>query len=490
MRTIPLVAALAACGTEPDPRADLQIPPPSAAYHLFEAGPVRPVTLTPSGTRLVVTNQPDNRIEIFDVDGAGDLTHAGSVVVGMVPVAVAARTDDEVWVVNHLSDSVSIVDLSLGTVTETLRVGDEPRDIVFARGQAFIATAHRGQALTDPALAGVPGAGDPQLTTPGVGRADVWVFDTAAPSVPVEIVNLFGDTPRALATNGSLVYAAVLHSGNQTTVVHENVVCNPGSLNAQGTCAGDGITSPGGLAGGRLPGRMLPPFTDDFGVAAPEVSVIVQYDAPTGTWLDQAGRNWSNGVRFDLPDSDVFAIRASDRQVLGAVSGVGTTLFNLAVDPVRGDVYVSNTEANNLDRLEGHAIPGRDTLRGELSKARITRITPRGTVVPHPLNGHIDYASPVDVPGEARHSLAIPLQMAFSPSADTVYVAAYGSARVGVVSTADLRAGTFDPTAASADYIELTGGGPGGLALSADGARLYTYNRFDNSVSVVDVSAH
>ena len=28
-----------------------------------------------------------------------------------LPVAVAARTDREVWVVNHLSDSVSVIDL-------------------------------------------------------------------------------------------------------------------------------------------------------------------------------------------------------------------------------------------------------------------------------------------------------------------------------------------------------------------------------------------
>ena len=32
--------------------------------------------------------------------------------VGLEPVAVAARTDAEVWVVNLLSDSVSIVDVA------------------------------------------------------------------------------------------------------------------------------------------------------------------------------------------------------------------------------------------------------------------------------------------------------------------------------------------------------------------------------------------
>lgn len=52
----------------------------------------------------------------------------------MEPIAVAARSNSEVWVVNHLSDSVSIVDVASSPprVVRTLLVGDEPRDIVFA----------------------------------------------------------------------------------------------------------------------------------------------------------------------------------------------------------------------------------------------------------------------------------------------------------------------------------------------------------------------
>ncbi len=42
----------------------------------------------------------------------GALTWVRSVPVGLEPVAVAARSETEVWVVNHLSDSVSIVDLN------------------------------------------------------------------------------------------------------------------------------------------------------------------------------------------------------------------------------------------------------------------------------------------------------------------------------------------------------------------------------------------
>src|SRR5262249_54272438 len=139
--------------------------------------------------------------------------------------------------------SVSIVDVPSRRVKRTLLVGDEPRDIVFAKGpggatHAFITTAHRGQQRANPSIAMVPGAGDPRLTTPGVPRADVWVFDaddldggSATETLggrPVEILSLFGDTPRALAVSpdGSKVYAAVFHSGNRTTTIAEDQVCD------------------------------------------------------------------------------------------------------------------------------------------------------------------------------------------------------------------------------------------------------------------------
>jgi YVTN family beta-propeller protein len=75
----------------------------ASSFVTFESGPVRPLALAPSGDRLFVTNTPDNRLEIFDVD-AGGLTHVDSVPVGLEPVAVAARTDGEVWVVDAGSD--------------------------------------------------------------------------------------------------------------------------------------------------------------------------------------------------------------------------------------------------------------------------------------------------------------------------------------------------------------------------------------------------
>ena len=459
---------------------------PAKSFYAFESGPVRPISLSADGSRLFAVNTPDNRLEVFDTAG-GSLRAVGSVAVGLEPVALAVRGGD-VWVVNHLSDSVSIVDVASLRVKRTLLVGDEPRDIVFAgpdRRRAFIATAHRGQHRTDPSLSGVDGAGDPQLATPGVGRADVWVFDADSTGAglggrPLRVLTLFGDTPRALATSadGATVYLAVFQSGNQTTTIPEGAVCD--GFAAAPPCVVDGATMPGGNPG---------PDRNRAGAPAPEVGLIVRRDPTTGKWLDEVGRDWQAAVRFELPDYDIFAIDASSLEEKRAerVAHVGTTLFNLAVNPQSGALYVSNTEARNEVRFEGSGEFGGSTVLGHLAEARVSVV--RGTVAQsRALNKHIDYSVHVAPATTKRHSLATPTAMVVSADGGMLYVAAFGSSRVGVFPTATLEDNSFDPTALSSGYLR-TRGGPAGLALDETTRRLFVYARFDNSVSIIDLDS-
>lgn len=454
----------------------------------FESGHVRPVAITPDGNRVLAVNTPDNRLEVFDTS-FGELVHRDSIPVGMEPVAVAVRNNNEVWVVNHLSDSVSIVDLSVvpAKVTRTLLVGDEPRDIVFAGtggNRAFITTAHRGQHRTDPSIAAVPGAGDPQLTTPGVGRADVWVFDAnnlgaTMGGTPIEILNFFADTPRALAVSadGNTVYAASHFSGNQTTVVNE-------------------VEVPDGFGFSGVPG----PSDNVQGVSAPEVGVIVKFNGTN--WLSSQGAVADSVVNFNLPDHDVFSINANTLAPGSVVEfdSVGTILFNMAVNPVSGKVYVTNTELPNHVEFEGPGIYGGSTVQGHLSESRISVLNPAGaTVDVQHLNQHIDYSALHTDPGadhaainaQKAHSLATPLQPVVSSDGSKLYVAAFGSAKIGVFDTADIEdanfESNFDPTTESANYI-ATGGGPSGMVLDEVNNRLYVMTRFANQLEVIDPS--
>jgi DNA-binding beta-propeller fold protein YncE len=442
-------------------------PASEEAFTAFESGQVRPLALSPDGKTLYALNTPDNRVEIFKT-GDARLERIGAVRVGLEPVAVAAVSSSELWVVNHLSDSVSIVDVSnpgQAFVKRTLLVGDEPRDIVVAgstRKRAFITTAHRGQ----------NSGRDPQLTTPGVGRADVWVFDISSQGsslggTPVTVINLFTDTPRALAVSGDrkTVFAAGFHTGNRTTTVNERLVTNNGGAPE--------------------------PTVSIEGVAAPHAGLIVKFrTGPDGQqhWLDETDRIWDAQVNFALPDRDVFAIdaNAATPAVTSAISGVGTVLFNMAVNPVNGKVYVSNLESRNEVRFEGHnEAGGGSSVRGHIAESRVTVIS-GSTASPRHLNKHIDYS--VDgSPAEAAKSLAFPTGMVVNGSGRTLLVTAFGSSKLGIFSTSELEADTFVPSTAA--QVALSGGGPSGLVLQEDQDLAYVLTRFDNGISVVDVSA-
>jgi hypothetical protein len=512
----------------------------ASSYTLFESGQVRP--LAQAGGHLFAVNTPDDRLEIFDVS-AGGLAHRSSVPVGLEPVAVAARSAIEVWVVNHLSDSISIVDVSdpdAPRVVRTLLVGDEPRDIVFAgvgRSRAFVTTAHRGQ--NTPLQSTIHTV----LRTPGIGRADVWVFDASDLGAslggdPETILTLFGDTPRALtasparcSNNASqacavdtdcgagntcdvqTVYAAVFESGNRTTTLSAGVVCDGGqsaaacgNVCATGTNMHASCTAnsqcPGSTCVVRSPGGLPAPNTDHNGLQQPEVGLIVKYD---GThWRDELNRVWDNAVNFSLPDQDVFAIDASAATPAqtAVYTSVGTTLFNMAVNPANGHVYVSNTDAQNDVRFEGTGIfsamfkPAGEppSVRGHIAESRITVLS-GASVTPRHLNKHIDYTTCCAATPNAENtaSLAFPLGMAVSSDGQTLYVAGFGSSKIGVYATADLEDDSFVPGAGD---LTLTGlgacpngsCGPTGLVLDEANTHLYVMTRFDNGVSVVSTA--
>jgi hypothetical protein len=158
----------------------------------------------------------------------------------------------------------------------------------------------------------------------------------------------------------------------------------------------------------------------------------------------------------------------------------------MAVNPVSGKVYVSNTEAGNEKRFEGPGIFAGHSLRGHLHESRITVLGAGGSVTSRHLNKHINYAACCDtIPNpENDKSLALPQQMAVTSDGRTLYVATLGTSKIGVFDTTALENNTFTPSAAN--QMKVSGGCLTGLVLQEEKHRLYTLTRFDNSIAIVD----
>ncbi|HEY7728024.1 MAG TPA: hypothetical protein VID50_06175, partial [Candidatus Eisenbacteria bacterium] len=374
----------------------------------FESLPVHPLALTPDGTRLLALNIPDARLEVRAVQASGIGPVLGEVPVGLEPVTVAARTNDEAWVVNHVSDDVSVVDLATFHVKATIRVGDEPTDVVFAGApaRAFVCVS---------------------------GEDAVKIYDPADLSAAPVVRRIFGRHPRALAAapGGTEVYVGVLDAGNQTT-----------TLSAQEVLAGGGPPPPS------PPAAITP---------APDVGLIVQRVG--GHWIDDGGPGpspgvWDAFVPYALGDVGVEVLSAATGDSLRVVTGVGANVFNLAVGP-GGTLYATNTQAENRKRFEPN-------VRGRFVQNRVTLIQGE-TVSPVHLNGHINYSVSPGPLAERAQSLAEPMDILVDPTGTKVYVAAMGSGLVGVLDPAGSVTNRI-PTTALADP---SGQGPAGLALDA-----------------------
>lgn len=383
----------------------------------FESPPVHPVELAPNGNYLFVAHTADHRLVIFDLNTSPP-KRVGEVMVGLEPVTVRARDGNQVWVVNHISDTVSLVDVQTRRVVRTLLVGDEPTDVVFANNRAFVCVSEEDK---------------------------IRVYNLNDLNEPPVDIALAMSDPRSLALspNGNTLYVCALDSQNKTTIVPAGVVSSNG-----------GLPAPNPPKNPALP-------------AAPAVGLIVRHNG--SAWVDEASRSWNAFLPYTLRDNDVAVINTASAALTGYLHGVGTTLFNVAVAP-DSRLFVTNQEATNEIRFEPN-------LRGKFLQNRVSIVDPvADSVSPKHLNTHINYANPTGDAGERASSICIPTDIAIARSGASVYVAGFGSRKVAVLNSAGVVTRRID-----------VGDGPCGLALDDMHNRLYVFNRFASSISVVDL---
>jgi DNA-binding beta-propeller fold protein YncE len=394
----------------------------------WESPQVHPLDITPDGTRLLAVNTADNRLEVFSII-AGGLQRAGSIQVGLDPVSVRARTNDEAWVANHVSDSVSIVNLTSMNTVRTLATDDEPADVIFA--------------------------GDPQRAFVSVSqRNQIKVYDPASPDAAPIVISIDGEDPRALATDGLRVFAAIFESGNRTTILRRAAVSEPdGPYGGQNPPPNLGMQFSPPIA----PGLPLPP----------PVSLIVRREG--NAWMDDNGHDWSAKVTWNLQDDDVAII---DAQTLAVSYSKGLMNINmaLAVHPT-GRVTVVGTDALNHIRYEPN-ISGR-FLR--VNMASFDPLNPTDSPSITDLNPHLDYSTS-SVPHATRDlSIGDPRGIAWNSKGTRGYISGMGSNNLIVVG----------PTGNVLNRMDV-GQGPTGLVLDESRDRLYVLNRFDATISIIN----
>ncbi len=438
---------------------------PAAAQPSFvnwETPHVSPLALTPDRSRLLAVGTPDNRLLVFDATGASPLLLA-AVPVGLDPVSVRARTNTEAWVVNHVSDTVSVVDLVTMNVIATIDTADEPCDVVFA--------------------------GAPERAFVSCSQANlVQVFDPAnLGAAPVDVA-IDGEDPRAMAVSadGTKVFVAIFESGTPTTVL------GGGALEMGGRVIGfppNVVDEPGGPWGGVNPppnsGASFNPPQNPANPTPPRVSLIVRRN-DAGRWMDDNGGDWTDLVTgpnaglsgrlpgWDLVDHDVAVIDAATLAV-GYATGLMNICMAIAVNPANGEVAVVGTEATNEVRFE-------PVLAGTFVRVRLARVDPAGPgrIGFVDLNPHLDYTASTVPQIERDKSIGDPRGIAFRSDGARAYVTGMGSNNVVVVDGTGARAGL-------SQTIEV-GEGPTGVALDETAGRLYVLNKFESSLSVIDTA--
>ena len=168
---------------------------PLHAFEHFEGRHCHPLDATPDGRLLLAVNAPEGRLSVFLNPPSSPIPLLiAEIPVGVEPVTVRARSNLEAWVVNEVSDSISIIDLAEGRLVRHLAVGDEPADVVFSGGLAYVSCARENRIV---------------------------VIDARTLEI-IDSLTLEGVFPRSLtlSADGSRLFAAFMLSGNNTTTLH------------------------------------------------------------------------------------------------------------------------------------------------------------------------------------------------------------------------------------------------------------------------------
>ena len=394
----------------------------AVGHPTFMSPQASPIAL--AGGMVFVANTPADTIDVIK---ASNHAVVARIHVGIEPVSVTVRPDGkEVWVANHVSDSVSVIDTDPASPTHLQVIAtvqdfdpatkatrfDEPVGIAFASNdKAYVALSSENQ---------------------------IAVIDVARRAV-VKRLDIPAQDPRAIVVRAGRLYVIPFESGNQTQL-------------SGGT--------------GKPDGKLVTFNAWNHSIATNNVLSL-------GHVVDIVKHP-------KVPDRDLFVFDTATDTLIETVSTLGTLLYGLAVDS-DGSVFIAQTDArNDVNGRAGTRNHGLAEMENRAFLNRITCVTFIGGSANPPTFIDLEPLPPQQ-PGEGM-ALATPYAMQISDDDSTLVVSAAGSDKLFTVDVATGKVLGRVAVGAVPQGIALE--------CSADRkpSRAWVLNAAADTVSLVDVS--
>lgn len=406
-----------------------------------------PALMSPHGTpiaisanRLFVVNTPADTLDVIDPQTRQVIRR---IPVGIDPVSLAIRPDGkEVWVANHVSDSVSVI----------ANDPDDPLDLTVVATIQSLNSRTRATRFDEPV--GIAFANDQKAYVALSSENRIAVVDVVERRVRRRLT-IPAQDPRQLLVHAGRLYVIPFESNNQTQ-----------------------------LSGGNaedIDGDLVTFDAWDHSIANNNVLSI-------GHVVDIVKHP-------EVPDRDLFVFDTETDELIETVDTLGTLLYGIAVDS-EGRIYVAQTDArNDVNGRAGTKGHGLKELENRPFLNRVTRVAWNDSAAgpfhsrDEPDGPHVEFIDLEPVPPaqpQRGAALATPYAIVFDPASSKLLVSAAGSDKIALV---DPEQGTVVSTVA-------VGSVPRGITLSHASGRgtssettAWVYNAVDNSVSIVQIDS-
>lgn len=400
------------------PRRPLRIGHPT-----FASPHASPIAI--HGGDVFVVNTPADTVDVID---AKTREVRSRIHVGIDPVSIAVRPDGkEVWVSNHVSDSVSVIDNAAGSPTYLQ---------VVATIQQF---DPKTKATTFDEPIGIAFAGNDKAYVALSSENQIAVVDVATRKVSKRL-RIAAQDPRAIAVHGDRLYVIPFESNNKTQL----------SGGSKDDIDGDLVT-----------------------FDAWEHSISVNNVLSLGHVTDIVKHP-------DVPDRDLFVFDTKTDKLVETVDTLGTLLYGLTVDS-KGHVFIAQADArNDANGRAGTKKHGMKEMENRAFLNQITKLGFRDGSAQKPEFINLEPLPPKHP--EKGMALATPYAVQISGDDSTLVAVAAGSDKLFTVDAESGEVLGRVPVGTVPRGIALEN--------TDDGkpARAWAYNAVANTVSLIDVS--